>query len=234
MDKAPGPRQAQEVFERVHLELRPAVRPPGVEVEFCHFANASSSIRLRQGRLYVRISDLLEQAPPGILEALAFILLSKLYRRTPPKAYRERYRRYLNRAESWQEIETMRRSRGHKLIAPATGGHFDLVQIFEDLNFRFFFGLMARPDLGWGLRISRHTLGHYDPAHHIIVIGRILDSPRVPRLAIEFVMFHEMLHLRYPVEQRHGRRCVHTPEFKAHEKLFPEFKEAKALLRKLP
>jgi hypothetical protein len=46
-------------------------------------------------------------------------------------------------------------------------------------------------------------------------------------------MFHEMLHLRYEVDHSGTRRCVHTPEFKAHEKLFPKFKEAKALLRRL-
>jgi hypothetical protein len=35
------------------------------------------------------------------------------------------------------------------------------------------------------------------------------------------------------VDHRGARRCVHTPEFKAHEKLFPQFKEARALLKKL-
>jgi len=47
-------------------------------------------------------------------------------------------------------------------------------------------------------------------------------------------MYHEMLHLHYPVDHSGSRRCVHTPEFKAHEKQFPHFKEAKALLRHLP
>ena len=31
-------------------------------------------------------------------------------------------------------------------------------------------------------------------------------------------MFHEMLHLRHPVQHRGARRCVHTPEFKQAEK----------------
>ncbi|MBC7927568.1 MAG: M48 family metallopeptidase [Bryobacteraceae bacterium] len=92
---------------------------------------------------------------------------------------------------------------------------------------------MARPDLGWSLRKSRVTLGHYDPCHHAIVLSSLMDGPEVPRLAVEYVMFHEMLHLRYPVEHRGARRCVHTPEFKAAERTFPQMKEARELLRKL-
>jgi hypothetical protein len=93
--------------------------------------------------------------------------------------------------------------------------------------------MMARPDLGWTVRSSRTTLGHYDPSHHAIVLSSILDRPEVPRIAVEYVMFHEMLHLRYPVDHRGSRRCVHTPEFKAAEKEFPRLKEAREALKHL-
>jgi predicted metal-dependent hydrolase len=92
---------------------------------------------------------------------------------------------------------------------------------------------MARPALGWSHVRSRTRLGHYDPSHHVIMISRIFDDLRVPRLALEYVMFHEMLHLYYPTQHKGMRRCVHTPEFKAHEKRFPQFEEAKALLKRL-
>jgi hypothetical protein len=46
-------------------------------------------------------------------------------------------------------------------------------------------------------------------------------------------MFHEMLHLRYPVEHGGMRRCVHTREFKDAEKKFPQLKEAKEMLKRL-
>jgi hypothetical protein len=55
----------------------------------------------------------------------------------------------------------------------------------------------------------------------------------VARLAVEYVMFHEMLHLRYPVEHRGARRCVHTPEFKQAEKQFIGLKEAKEHLKRI-
>ena len=55
----------------------------------------------------------------------------------------------------------------------------------------------------------------------------------VPKLAVEYVMYHEMLHLRHPVEHQGTRRCVHTAAFKAEEKKFPLLKEAKKLLKTL-
>jgi predicted metal-dependent hydrolase len=64
-------------------------------------------------------------------------------------------------------------------------------------------------------------------------LSRILDGRTTPRLAVEYVLFHEMLHLRYPVEHNGARRCVHTPAFKEAEKAFEGLREAKALLRRL-
>jgi len=43
----------------VFRELKPRTAVPELRVEFCRFANADSFIRLEDGRLSVRISDLL-------------------------------------------------------------------------------------------------------------------------------------------------------------------------------
>ena len=120
-----------------------------------------------------------------------------------------------------------------KLMTGPQGKRYNLTEIFEDLNLRFFHGLMSRPELGWSLRPSRSTLGHYDPSHHAIILSSRLDRPGVAHVAVEYVMFHEMLHLRYPVEHRGARRCVHTPEFKEAEKAFPRIQEAKSILKSL-
>lgn len=183
--------------------------------------------------LEFRISDLLEQAPAPILEALAFILIGKLFRKPVAAEYTHRYRRYLNRREVRRALEQTRQQRGRKLVSPPRGETYDLEEIFEELNFKYFFGLMSRPSIGWSLRNSRATLGHYDPSHHAIVLSKILDRPSVPRLAVEYVLYHEMLHLRHPVEHKGTRRCVHTREFKAAEKQFERLAEAKALLKGL-
>ncbi|MBC7925812.1 MAG: M48 family peptidase [Bryobacteraceae bacterium] len=220
-----------EIYARVFQALKPRSNVPLVKLEFCPFANANSFIRLENGELEVRITDLLSDAPAGVIEALAWILLSRLARKTVPPGFAHCYRLYLNRRDVRLRLHALRQQRGRKYLRDPKGRAFDLTQLFEDLNLRFFGGMMARPALGWSLRPSRTTLGHYDPCHHAIVLSSLMDRPEVPRLAVEYVMFHEMLHLRHPVEHRGARRCVHTPEFKAAERQFPQLAEARTLLR---
>jgi len=168
-----------------------------------------------------------------VMEALAEILLAKLFRRPVPAESNDRYRRYLNRRDVRRSLDLVRQIRGRKRVEGPRGIRYDLNQIFEDLNFRYFHGLMARPILGWSPYASRTLLGHYDPSHNAIVLSRILDRIDTPRLAVEYVLFHEMLHLRFPAEHRGARRRVHTREFKVAESQFEGFVEAKRLLRGL-
>src|SRR5277367_1912212 len=221
----------EQFYQRVYRVLRPRSRPPKVELRFERFANPDSYIRQGASSLVVRISDLLANAPAPVMESLAYILLCKLFRRPVPALYSHRYRLYLNRREMRRLADLTRRQRGRKLHGGPKGDFYNLEDVFEQLNVRHFQGMMARPDLGWSLRPSRTRLGHFDPSMHTIIISRVFDNATVPRLALEYVMFHEMLHLRFPVEHRKTRRCVHTPAFKEAEREFPELAEAKKLLR---
>lgn len=223
----------KELLARVFSELRPRTPVPEIRLEFCKFANANSFVRWDEDGLAFRITDVLEGAPAQILEALAYILLSKLLRRPSPKTYAERYRRYLNRKEMRRSLQLVKQARGRKYVSSPQGECYDLQAMFEELNLRYFHGLVARPLLGWSRKPSRSMLGHYDPSHNAIVLSVHLDRPAVPRLAVEYVLFHEMLHLRFPVEHRGARRCVHTAEFKQAEKEFVDLKEAQNLLKRI-
>jgi hypothetical protein len=222
-----------EIYARVLKSLKPRSEPPGIHVEFRRYANANSSVRLEGGRLTVRIADILEGAPAPILEALAYILLGKLYRRPVPRVYAHRYRLYLNRREIRQKLQLVRQIRGRKFVSGPEGSSHNLEELFERLNRQYFDGLLGRPLLGWSRQPSRSLLGHFDPSHNAIIISRIFDRPAAAPLALEYVMFHEMLHLRYPVDHHGVRRRVHTREFLQAERAFLRLAEAKELLKKL-
>ena len=223
----------EEIYERVFLALRPRSEAPRFVVKFRPYANPNSFVRWQAGEIEVRIADMLEAAPAPIQESLAWILLSKLMRREVPALHSRRYRTYLGRKDVVRTMHLLRESRGRKFLSGPEGQHYNLEEVFGELNIRYFNGLMAQPRLSWSRHRARTMLGHFDPSHNAIIISRIFDSADVPRLALEYVMYHEMLHLRYPVEHRNGRRCVHPKEFREAEKQFEQLKEAKELLEHL-
>ena len=222
-----------QIFEESYRELRPRAPIPEITVEFFPFANINCNIRLREGRLRVRLSDLLEAAPDSVVRAIAHILLAKVYRRSIERWHSTLYRRYISSRNVVDKAQLLRQIRGRKRIDTAHGCAYDLEAIFEDLNMRFFHGLMARPQLTWSRKRARNRLGHYDPAHNTIVVSRIFDHPRVPRSAVEYIVYHEMLHLKHPVKLRGSRRCIHSADFHAEEKLFPGLESAKLFLKQL-
>jgi hypothetical protein len=225
--------EAGQIFARVFRQMKPRTPLPEVQVQFRRYANANAQIRLENGSLSIRMADTLAGAPEQVMEALAEILLSKLFRRPIPAASNDRYKRYLNRRDVRRNLDLVRQIRGRKRVEHPRGHVYNLEEMFEELNFKYFHGLMARPVLGWSPNASRTLLGHYDPSHNAIVLSRILDRPQTPRLATEYVLFHEMLHLRHPAEHEGARRCVHTRAFKDGEKQFENLREAKAMLKKL-
>ena len=222
-----------QVFEGTYRELRPRAPIPQFVVEFFAFANLNNTIRLRDGKLLVRLSDLLEGAPQSVLGSIAHILLAKMYRRPIEREHASRYRRYVSSHDISQKAHLVRQIRGRKRIESPRGHTYDLEMVFDELNTRFFYGLMARPQMTWSRDHARNSLGHYDPAHNAIVVSRIFDHPAVPRCALEYIVYHEMLHLKHPVKLRGNRRCVHSAAFQAEERLFPGLESAKQFLKRL-
>lgn len=206
---------------------------PEFRATFYPFANINNTVRLREGKVLMRISDLLEGAPEPVVRAIVHILLAKLYRKPIDAAHNLRYRKYVSSHALLSKAELVRQLRGRKRIESPKGQCYDLDQVFDELNVRFFHGLLARPQMTWSRDHARNMLGHYDPAHNAIVVSRIFDHPRVPRCAIDYLVYHEMLHLKHPVKMRGLRRCVHGKEFQTEEKLFPHLEEAKAFLKML-
>jgi hypothetical protein len=221
------------IFQESYRELRPRDPIPELKVDFFAFTSIKNTIRMREGRLLVRLSDLLEGAPATVLQAIAHILLAKMYRKPIEREAAVRYRRYISSQDISRKAHLVRQLRGRKRLHSAQGHTYDLEAVFEDLNTRFFHGLLARPQLTWSSNHSRNSLGHFDPAHNAIVVSRIFDHPRVPQYAVDYIVYHEMLHLKHPVRLRGSRRCVHSAEFQAEEKLFPKLAEVKRFLKQL-
>jgi predicted metal-dependent hydrolase len=121
-----------------------------------------------------------------------------------------------------------RRAKGRKIISSARGDVYDLKEIFDEINKKYFRGAIEKPVLSWSARKTFRILGHHDAAHQTIIVSKSLDDRTVPRFIVEFVVFHEMLHIFHPTTHRNGRRYNHTPQFRRDEKKFERFSAAES------
>jgi hypothetical protein len=62
---------------------------------------------------------------------------------------------------------------------------------------------------------------------------RTLDSEEVPRLVLEHVLHHELLHRLLGAEQHNGRRRYHSARFRREERRFRGYREAEAFLKRV-
>ena len=219
------------VFRQKAILARRKSREIAAEVAYRPWANANGRIRLDGLTLYVHLSDLWRSAPPAVVESLAEILASKLFRQKVAAEFSHRYREWVNSEEVHGQMARLRRERGRKSFAPANGDCYDLEPMFDRLNADHFNGSISKPKLGWSRGASSTLLGHYDPPHHAVVLNRLLDSTQMPVCVVEFVLYHEMLHILHPVQLHSGRRHIHTKAFRADEKRFPSYEEAIQFIR---
>ncbi len=205
---------------------------PIFEIEFFPYSNLNHTILVRQGRIFVRISDILTDAPPSVLTALLIILLHKLFSDRPvPTGYQKVYRSYVSQDYVRLKIRQVRSKRGRKHLTSAQGQVFDLRPIFHELNRKYFSERIDNLKLSWSLRRSRRVLGHYDPAHQTIVINQRLDHALVPKFVLEYVLYHEMLHAFLGDRHCSGRRITHDRNFRKAEKKFYHYALAQEFIR---
>jgi predicted metal-dependent hydrolase len=226
--------ELESIFRSAHLELRPRTPIPEIRIEFFPFAGLNHTARLHGNRLNIRVSDIFTDAPPEIYQSLALILLGKLYRKKVNGSYHRTYRTFILSEPIQQRARTARNDRGRFPRNRGARGRFlDLSEIFDRLNEQYFANALDRPQLSWSAKKTRYVLGRFDITRTTIFISRLFDSPDVPIAVTEYVMFHEMLHMKHQSRLQDSRLLVHTPEFRAEEKRFAQYDQAKLWLKRL-
>jgi predicted metal-dependent hydrolase len=226
--------ELEAIFARAHRQLCPRTPLPEIKIEFFPFAGLNHTARLHENRLKIRLSDIFTDAPSEVYSSLALILLGRLYRKTIDSSYRRMYRAFIL-SEEIQERARIARTKRCRRARPrgSRGKHVDLDQLFDDLNREYFTGSLVKPQLSWSAKKSRHVLGRYDATRNVIFISRVFDVPDVPAFVVAFIMFHEMLHLKHGSRVDDSRLIVHSAEFKAEEKRFREYREARHWLENI-
>lgn len=206
---------------------------PAIEIRFYPYAGLRHTIRVRSGRVYVRLADICKDAPPEALRALAWILVARLLGKRVPTIHDRVYRDYSLTPSVMRSSDLARRGRGRKMISSAKGEVYDLDRMFTKLNKKFFDGEIPKPAITWSQRRTKSILGHHDQVYESITISKTLDSKEVPEFFVEYILYHEMLHIKHPPRLIKGRRYQHTSAFRLDERRFPQYEQAQKWLERL-
>ena len=200
-----------------------------LEAVFYPSKSTRHTVELKNYTVSFRIAQSFRGAPERILTILGIILLGKLFRVSVDRTLREEYRRYVQDC-ILPGAPTRHRQPSSKY--KAKGRYYDLNEIFQVLNRQYFNNQLQSPILGWSLQKSYRRLGFFSSERNLLVISRIFDSASVPRAIVEYLMYHEMLHLHFPTQMQNGRRYIHHAQFRKCERQFPGYTEIQNWLRK--
>ncbi|MGE3465938.1 MAG: SprT-like domain-containing protein [Pyrinomonadaceae bacterium] len=218
--------QIQIFYEEAFRYFDPRKKMPPIHVSFYPYIGINHTIRIRNGEIFVRIGEICREMPMPSQRGLAYVLVGKLLRKKIPAGAREVYSVYARSDAVRLKAQASKRSRGRKVVTTSKGAVYDLDEIFARLNEIYFRNAIEKPVLTWSARKTYRILGHHDATHDHVAISRSLDSADVPRYVVEYVVFHEMLHIAHPTRHVNGRRYNHTPAFKRDEEKFAYFHEA--------
>jgi Protein of unknown function DUF45 len=218
------------LFQRMFTRIGCEGRPPQFHVVFYPYSSLVITLRRRADIVHVRFSDLLRRAPVAVLEGAAALLLARVHRRRPPRALIQPYLEYAHSDRTRTRIHRLRSRRVRPAPASPQGTHHDLTHLFDHLNERYFSSALPRPHVAWSSRAWRRQFGSYDPGPNQIVLNRRMDRPGVPQFVVEYVLYHEMLHVKHPTRRSGCSLISHSPEFRAEEKRYEHFHAARKFL----
>ena len=218
--------QIREFYAQAFQRMNKYEPVPPIDVSYYPYVGMNQTIRIRSGRVFVRIAEMCRDMPPEVHRALALILVSKLFRRRVPREADEIYSQYQDSAEMRDRAHSRKLSLGKTIITSSQGEVDDLDEMFDNLNFWYFGGRLEKPVLTWSAKKTYRILAHHDATHSTIVVSKSLDSADVPRFVVEYILFHEMLHIHHPTVHHNGRRYNHTPAFRRDERRFPQYQAA--------
>lgn len=194
---------------------------PKVIVQLTQNRSTMISFSRRRGVLYLRLHAIFCDAPELVLKAVAGFVDGRRLKLIEGQLIDDYIEAHRHRVKKVEEQE---------LVVQPVGETHDLGAIMGALNERYFERKIAAR-ITWSRAAKnqrRHSIrmGSYCDEQGLIRIHPALDQPFVPEYFVGSVVFHEMLHELHGVEEKDGRRCVHTPAFQQDERRFHDFDRA--------
>jgi len=176
------------------------------------------SVREKKGGISVRLHRIFRKADNEVLdEVVSFI--KKKRGKTPV------IKQFIRQNQSF-----LKERKPRTITINPNGKLYNLTDIFNSLNSEYFNNSLSVV-ITWGRRspryaVKKRTLGNYQKKTNTIRVNPILDSRKVPRYVIEYIVYHEMLHAVIDAVVKNGRRRIHSKEFKNRERKYRNYHQA--------
>lgn len=212
----------REILGKVPLSIRE------FRFVFYPYRDVRAKIEFSAGALTVRMARVLEDMSEDLHRALALILLGKLERKGYPREAERRFDAYVRSDHIRGRVAEQEKNRPprRKPHYGIQGARHNLLEVFDRINRDYFGGRLKQPPLSWTRTASRRRLGYVDGKGRVY-ISRVLDRPSTPGYAMDFIMYHELLHLVIPSEKKGRRTYHHTRAFREAEKRFKHYSKAR-------
>jgi hypothetical protein len=191
---------------------------------FCMPYIYQTKIHLRQ--IEISIHEAMIAAPREIKKDLLLAALAG------NKAALRNLRKYCS-SIAYNQTENLIRGSHKGQEGSPTGQFIDLVKVFERVNQEYFQGSLDQPKLAWSQKRSYRRLGTYSAQLDLVTISRTLDHTDYPTYAIDFIMYHELLHKKMGVQRANSGKRNHTKLFKELEKQYKSFELANEFIKTL-
>lgn len=231
-----APRAGELACEAAFRDMLAAALPVSVRVFFTANRRQLVSVaRQRDGSLTVRLQHAFRAADAETFGALVRFL------RRPDASSKAQLAAFAESRSGLFEALSDPPRKPRPASAPRTRGRFrDLALVLKKvlsdhglavpglaISWSAAPGNGESPSRGGSAGRRSIRFGSYCAGRKLIRIHPLLDSPDFPAYFTEYVVYHEVLHALYPPKANGARRSVHTPEFRARERMFIRYDEAR-------
>ena len=201
-----------------------------VDAEFASFKDFKSTWRRSGTSIRFQISDYFHGAEPIILYDFSKSLFYKIKKQKFDGPSSDRLRSWLHSDDFVNRNQNLFIERSRNITATPKGEVYDLSETYNALVAKGLIEEQKNISLNWTITRNCMRVGCCSVLMRVISISSLLDSENIPQYVHEYVLYHELLHLDNSLTS--GRRH-HSKAFKAHEKMYPKWKESEEWLTRL-
>jgi len=222
---APTPAEITEAQDSLERRIRAHLAKGRVQVTLTDNRYTMISVRRisKEKRYEVRLHHMFADADPVITRALAHYIAEN---------DSDASRVLGDFIDANSDHVKGRARRAPAQVIFTAGEHYDLRQIYDEINARYFDNRIDAA-ITWGARTGRPRrrnsikMGSYSVEDRLIRIHRSLDRAFVPRFFVAWIVFHEMLHQVHDIRVKNGRREFHSKEFLSDEAQYADYVQAR-------